>query len=291
VLNALRLYVVLPEGRHLLASSGSTCSIPYGLSPVHQLHKRGSHVCAANAHREAGREHLVLHGFAQITTQALRMCADEEIPVHLVTTSGAYLGGFFGASIGVQRRIRQYRGLCDEAFVLALCRRLIMGKVENQLQHLLRASRKDEAVRTSVEESLATIRLALSGLDKAADREAIMGHEGSAARAYFAALPALVEEAAGEDLKPDGRSRRPPVDRFNALLSFGYGLLYRDLVSAIVRVGLEPAFGMLHQPRTAALPLALDLMELFRVSVVDIAVLGAVNRRESWCPSCDGSGT
>jgi CRISPR-associated protein Cas1 len=80
-------------------------------------------------------------------------------------------------------------------------------------------------------------------------------------------------------MAPSGRSRRPPKDRFNALLSFGYGLLHRDMMSAIVRVGLEPSFGVLHQPRSAAYPLVLDLMELFRVPVVDMAVLGAVNRR------------
>src|SRR5690606_36614766 len=72
---------------------------------------------------------------------------------------------------------------------------------------------------------------------------------------------------------------RPPRDRFNALLSFGYSLLYRDVVSALLRVGLEPSFGILHQPRSAAYPLALDLMESFRVPIVDMAVLGAVNRR------------
>jgi CRISPR-associated protein Cas1 len=222
---------------------------------------------------------IVLHGFAQITTQALRTCADEEIPVHLVTTTGAYLGGFFGAGVGVQRRIRQYRGLCDEALVLALCRRLIAAKVDNQLQHVLRASRKDEALRVQVEPALLAMRQALAGLEQAADRETIMGHEGAAARGYFAALTAMVDVSAGEEMKPDGRSKRPPSDRFNALLSFGYGLLYRDLVSAILRVGLEPSFGLLHQPRSAALPLALDLMELFRVAIVDMGVMGAVNRR------------
>ena len=76
-----------------------------------------------------------------------------------------------------------------------------------------------------------------------------------------------------------GRSRRPPKDRFNALLSFLYGQLYRDLLSVIMRVGLEPALGVMHTPRSAAPPLVLDMVELFRVPVVDIAVLGAVNRQ------------
>lgn len=110
-------------------------------------------------------------------------------------------------------------------------------------------------------------------------REELMGQEGLAARSYFGSLASLVLPEAGEDMRPSGRSRRPPRDRFNALLSFGYGLLYKDVQSAILRVGLEPSFGLLHQPRSAAFPLTLDLVELFRVPVVDMAVLGAVNRR------------
>ncbi|WP_428269660.1 type I-MYXAN CRISPR-associated endonuclease Cas1 [Haliangium sp.] len=222
---------------------------------------------------------VVLHGHAQITTQALRLCASHHIPVHWVTTSGVYLGAFAAHAPAVQRRIRQYRGLDDPDLATSLSRRLIVAKIQLQLQHALRASRKDRGLRARIDEHLAAIRVAVRGAAHALDREALLGHEGSAARAYFRALGHLVHPDAGPDLVPQGRSRRPPRDRFNALLSFGYGLLYRDVVSALLRVGLEPSFGLLHQPRSAAYPLALDLMELFRVPVVDMAVLGAVNRR------------
>lgn len=222
---------------------------------------------------------IVLHGNAQITTQALRLCVTEEIPVHYVAMGGAHLGMFSGASGGVQRRIRQYRGLTDDARSLELARRLLMAKIEMQLRHLLRSSRKQEELRARVEEHVEAIRGCLRRAAHSDDRESLMGQEGNAARAYFAALAELVSPEAGEEMRPRGRSRRPPEDRFNALLSFAYSLLYRDVLSAILRVGLEPAFGCLHQPRSAAFPLALDLMELFRVPVVDMAVLGAVNRR------------
>jgi CRISPR-associated protein Cas1 len=222
---------------------------------------------------------VVVHGFAQITTQALRLCADEEIPVHFVTTAGAHIGTFSGPSGGVQRRIRQFRGLADDAFALGLARRIVMAKIEMQLRHVLRASRKADELRDEAEAHVETMRGGLRRAAHAAGREALMGEEGLAARAYFAALATLVVPEAGEELRPRGRSRRPPEDRFNALLSFGYGLLHRDVLGAVLRVGLEPSFGVLHQPRSAAFPLALDLMELFRVPVVDMAVLGAVNRR------------
>jgi len=227
---------------------------------------------------------VVIHGHAQITTQALRLCADEGIPVHFVTTSGGWLGAFAGPSGGVQRRLRQYRGLADDAFALTLARRVVHAKIENQLRLVLRASRGNDERRTAVRGSVEAIRAALKGTAHATGREALMGFEGQAAKAYFAAVASFVET--GEELTPRGRSRQPPEDRFNALLSFGYGLLHRDVFSAILRVGLEPAFGVLHRPHSAAYPLALDLMELFRVCIVDMAVLAAVNRR-SFDPTAD----
>ncbi|MCG8419796.1 MAG: type I-MYXAN CRISPR-associated endonuclease Cas1 [Proteobacteria bacterium] len=222
---------------------------------------------------------IVLHGHAQITTQALRLCAKEGIPVHWVTTSGAYLGAFTGQVNAVQRRIRQYRGLAGDDFAIQLSRRLIVAKIELQLRHLLRSSRKNGGVRDTIASDLDNMRQAIKGAAGSTERSQLMGHEGTAARAYFRALAGLVNPDAGAEMVPSGRSRRPPLDRFNALLSFGYSLLYRDVVSAVMRVGLEPAFGMLHQPHSAAYPLALDIMELFRVPIVDMAVLGAVNRR------------
>jgi CRISPR-associated protein Cas1 len=222
---------------------------------------------------------ICLHGFAQITTQALRLCADEEIPVHVLTQSGAHLGSFAAGMGGVQRRVRQYQGLCQDGMAMTLARKVVAAKVEMQLRHMLRASRERKEQRGEMAAHLGVMRGALSAAHRAETIEKLMGHEGVAARAYFGCLPSLVMDEAGEDMRPKGRSTRPPKDRFNALLSFGYGLLYRDVLSAILRVGLEPAFGVLHQPRTAAWPLALDIMELFRVPVVDMAVLGAVNRR------------
>lgn len=222
---------------------------------------------------------VVLHGFAQISTQALRSCAAAEVPVHLVTTSGAFVGSFAGHSGGVQRRIRQFRALADAPAAMALARRLIVAKVQMQIQHLLRASRGKPAVRAAIDDALADLRVAVRGAAHAASAEALMGHEGHGARAYFSAVAELVVPEAGASMRPQGRSKHPPLDRFNALLSFGYSLLYRDVLGAALRVGLEPAFGLLHRPRSAAYPLVLDVMELFRVSVVDMAVLGAVNRR------------
>ena len=95
---------------------------------------------------------------------------------------------------------------------------------------------------------------------------------------YFGALPKLLGADVPKDMQFSDRNRRPPKDRFNALLGFGYALLLKDVMSAILSVGLEPALGFYHQPRTQAPPLALDLIEIFRVPLVDMPIVGSINR-------------
>lgn len=106
------------------------------------------------------------------------------------------------------------------------------------------------------------------------------------ARAYFDRLGSLILTTVGPEMRPDGRSRRPPRDRFNATLSFGYALLYGSVLQATLAVGLEPALGFFHSPRSAAHPLVLDIMELFRVPVWDVVVVGSINRRQ-WDTTVD----
>ena len=222
---------------------------------------------------------IVVHGHAQVTTQALRECANLGIPVHWVTTGGGFVGTFVGGAVHARRRVRQYAGLSAVDTALDLARRVVMAKVELQLRHLLRATRGAESLRRAVKEYVESLRGCLRRAARATSQTVLMGHEGSAARAYFGGLPLLVAEEIPTEMRPHGRSRRPPRDRFNALLSLAYSLLYRDVVSAITRVGLDPSLGFLHTPHAASHPLAHDLVELFRVPVVDMAVLGAVNRR------------
>lgn len=112
---------------------------------------------------------------------------------------------------------------------------------------------------------------ALRRADNARDLDTLRGHEGEAAAAYFAALPAILPAPWRSDFC--GRSRRPPRDRVNALLSFGYALLTRDATAAAARVGLEPMLGFLHVVHPGRPALALDLIEPFRAAWVDTAVL------------------
>jgi len=224
---------------------------------------------------------VVLHGFAQITTQALGLCSQNEIGVHWLTNGGRYLGAWTGGAGTVQRRIRQYKALTDSDFCLQLAKRLAEARVRGQLSFLLRASRESgRGQAEQVVESIAVIRRLLGPMSRARNIHSLRGYEGSVGAQYFKALPHLISDEAGEAMKPDGRNRRPPRDRCNALLSFGYALLQRDVLNATLVVGLDPSLGFYHQPRSQAHPLALDLMELFRVPLVDLPVVASINRRQ-----------
>ena len=224
-------------------------------------------------------EQVVVHGYAQASTQALHLCFARDINVHWLGAGGRYLGGCAAGSGGVQRRIRQYEALRDPAFRMDRARELVRGKLRMQLGFVLRATRgRDRAHR--VLQSVRELRSCLTDLPGTKGFDDLRGLEGQAGQAYFACLDALILPELPEVLHFQGRNRRPPGDPVNALLSFGYALLYRDMVAAILAVGLEASFGVFHTPRSAAYPMALDLMELFRVPLVDMVVIASLNRRQ-----------
>jgi CRISP-associated protein Cas1 len=231
-------------------------------------------------HPVQGIGQIVLHGFSQISTQALRMCADRNVGVHWVTYGGRYMGAWSSGAGSVQRRIRQYQALTNQDFCIALSKRLVEAKVRGQLSFLLRASRESGREIEDVKESIENIRKLLSPMNRVTGIDSLRGFEGSVGAAYFKALPHLIVEEAGKEMKPKGRNRRPPRDRCNALLSYGYSLLLKDVANAILTVGLDPCLGFYHTPRSQAHPLALDLMELFRVPLVDLPVVASINRRQ-----------
>lgn len=220
---------------------------------------------------------IVLHGGVQISSQAVHYAVSHDIGIHWLTGGGQYVAGLTPPG-GVQRRIRQFEGLRDPKLVLTLAKRLAKAKVENQLRFLLRSGR-GKGSEDNIAAAVKAMRAELRGVDRATDIDSIRGHEGMAGKTYFSALP-VVLDAGQELMKFSGRNRRPPEDPFNAALSFGYSLLYRDVMAAIINVGLDPSFGFLHQPRSAAYPLALDLMELFRTVLWDMPLIASVNRNQ-----------
>jgi len=230
---------------------------------------------------------VILHGYPQITTQALHFCARNGVLVQWLSPAGQFVAGLAPDAGAVQRRLRQYRALSDPGLCLRLSRRLAVAKVEGALRYLLRMTRGSERP-SPVIESTQTMRGSIKNMAHAEGIDGLRGYEGIAGRAYFGALPSLLHDTVPEEMRFSKRSRRPPQDRFNALLGFGYALLYQAVLQAITAVGLEPALGFFHSPRSSAHPLVLDLMELFRVPLGDMVVLGSVNRLQ-WDPVGDFS--
>ena len=177
-------------------------------------------------------------------------------------------------------RRQQYRAADDGAtWSLAIARAVVIGKVANTRQFVLHARR--DAASPEKKDALGALAERLSihlrALLSATSVDAVRGHEGIAAKEYFGSFNALLKRE--EDaFKLDGRSRRPPRDRMNALLSFGYALLMQDCAGAAAGVGLDPAVGYLHEERPGRLCLALDLMEELRAPVVDRLMISLVNR-------------
>ncbi|MGD9857479.1 MAG: type I-MYXAN CRISPR-associated endonuclease Cas1 [Planctomycetaceae bacterium] len=221
---------------------------------------------------------LVVHGSGQVTTQALSLCAYHGVTVQWMSFGGRFVAGTTASPGRVQQRLRQYRGLTDPDLCLELARCTVHAKVELQLKYLLRGTRGDDVSRAAASEHIERIRESLRRLEAASTIDTLRGLEGMAAKAYFAAIPTLLSDRVPDELRPSGRSKHPPKDRFNCLLSFGYGMLFGLVHRSLLAVGLEPALGYFHQPRSAAPPLVLDLMELFRVTLVDMPLIASLNR-------------
>ena len=147
---------------------------------------------------------------------------------------------------------------------------------------MLRAARetKEPSEQARFEKTAGLIGYHIEALPKALTTDSVRGHEGDAARQYFDSLPYLIREPRREDFPMHGRTRRPPLDRVNALLSFTYALVQGDCLAALVAAGLDPDVGFLHVDRPGRPSLVLDLMEEFRTLIADRLVLALINRQQ-----------
>jgi len=156
------------------------------------------------------------------------------------------------------------------------------GKVKNARNVLMRSAREsDSADEEALLRKSADIQAdALLQLKTPRDADHVRGLEGEAAAAYFKVFPLMMKPAERACLPMNGRSRRPPLDPVNALLSFIYTLLLNDCISALEGVGLDPQMGFLHVPRPGRPSLGLDLMEEFRAILADRLAITLINRKQ-----------
>ena len=216
---------------------------------------------------------VVLVGYTGATTPALLMLLDAGIPLSFVTRTGKLRGRLSPPSPkNLPRRHAQYDRARDPAFCLAVSRAIVDGKLRNSraLAYRIRRSRPQIATRW-----LERIEQAVAAVARADDLDTLRGVEGAAAKAYFQVLRGALRP----EMTFEKRTRRPPRDPANALLSLGYTLLTQNLMTACEVVGLDPYDGFFHADKYGRPALALDLVEEFRGPVVDSVVQLVINKR------------
>ena len=230
-------------------------------------------------------EGLVCFGRVLVSPPLLGYCAEQGICVSYLSPNGKFLARVEGPVSGnVLLRREQYRRSDDPPGCVAIVRNLLLGKVHNQRAVVARGLRDygnelPGSGREQLENAGKRLKRITTRLLADATIEVLRGLEGEAAQTYFGVFDHLIR-VQDASMRFTGRSRRPPTDAVNALLSFLYTLLTHDCRSALETVGLDPAVGFLHRDRPGRPSLALDLVEEFRAFLADRLALSLINRRQ-----------
>lgn len=220
-------------------------------------------------------EAIVIFGNGQVTTPAIHYCAEHGIQLFFLSGAGRFLAKLAtAAATNLPVRLGQMQAAADPHFALRLSRAIVAAKLHNARGYARRLIREGVAgaEHATVADDLSRI---IERVAAAHDLNSLRGLEGTGARAYFTVLRAGLEPLVG--MGP--RSRRPPADPGNALLSLAYSLLTTQVYSAVEIAGLEPYLGFYHADRWGRPALVLDLMEEFRPVIADRLVVGCVRRR------------
>lgn len=255
------------------------------------LRKDGANLVVEVEGAERGRaplhllDGIVSFGRAGASPALLAACAEVGITVSYLEPNGRFLARVEGARTGnVLLRRAQFRTGEDPARAVPIVRGIVAAKAANQ-RNVIRRALRDHG-ESLAKDAVARLAAAEGRLTDVARRtlvtgsiDALRGLEGEAAQVYFAVFGALVR-VDDPAFQFRGRSRRPPLDRLNALLSFLYAMLGHDCRSALESHGLDPQVGFLHADRPGRASLALDLMEELRPVLADRLALSLVNRRQ-----------
>lgn len=261
------LYVTTPES--YLACDGETVLVKVDKEirfrvPIHNL------------------EGIICFGYTGASPGLMELCCNRGVALTFLTEHGHFMGRVTGEVNGnVLLRRTQYRLADDKDQTLRLAKRFVLAKIFNSRVVLQRALRDHEDI-VEKNELIDTAKWMTNipdRLDRAGDMDKVRGIEGEAAQHYFSCFNHLIVSQK-ESFKMNGRVRRPPTDKVNALLSFSYVLLAHEVAAALESVGLDPQTGYLHCARPGRNSLALDVMEELRPYFADRLVLSLINRKQ-----------
>lgn len=245
-------------------------------------------------------ESVCAFGPTSFSPAALQLCWEHGVPVNYFSETGYFMGRWEGvAGTSVRLRRAQYRAADNLAASAAIARQCVAGKLQNSRHSLLRSARESDAPAASEQLSAAAAEIARllrrlenlradeppleavegEGVAGASLTDRIRGYEGQAASVYFNVFSLHLRQQR-EAFAFRTRTRRPPRDRVNCLLSFLYALLRHDCVAALTATGLDPFVGYLHTERPNRPALALDMMEEFRPLLADRLAITLINRKQ-----------
>lgn len=267
---------ILTENSYLYCENETICVKVGGLEKVRiPAHTIESIICLCNT---------------TVSTPFIGFCGKNKISLSFHGPNGAFYGRIYGPVNGnVILRQKQYE-IIGRSDAVEIVRNILQGKILNSRNTLMRAARGTTAERETVLRNAASLLIEQSELIGAADSiDSLRGIEGAAATIYFRVFDEMLKTEE-EDMRFEKRSRRPPENRVNAVLSFVYMLLKNDVQSALESVGIDPAVGYLHMLRPGRPSMALDLMEELRSPLCDRFVISLINLKQIKSDSFDVEG-
>ncbi|MGB3641830.1 MAG: CRISPR-associated endonuclease Cas1 [Rivularia sp. (in: cyanobacteria)] len=219
-------------------------------------------------------QQIIVFGNIQLSTPVIQACLKEQIPVVFLSQTGTYHGHLWSEkSIHLDNQLVQAERRNDDLFRFSVSRAVVLGKLLNSKQLLMRFNRRRKIGK--VEEAIYGINQDIDALNYVDNLDTLRGYEGIAAARYFPAFGNLITNP---KFSFSQRFRQPPTDEINSLLSFGYTLLFNNVLSFIITEGLSPYIGHFHYGDKQKTYLAFDLMEEFRSPIVDSLVLKIINK-------------
>jgi CRISP-associated protein Cas1 len=227
-------------------------------------------------------ENIVCFGFKPVTPALMAYCAENNIGISYLSTTGRFLARVYGAQKGnVLLRKAQYAAADSVDKSLTVAKNIVAAKVSNSRNILQRHVRNhpDAENIVEVEKTITVLANYLSIIKNTKDPDTLRGHEGECASLYFGCFNSMITSQK-TDFQFTVRSKRPPLDNINALLSFVYVILANDIRSSLETTGLDPQVGLFHRLRSGRPSLALDLMEELRAYIADRVVLSLINLKQ-----------
>jgi len=257
----------------------------YVTTPEAYLSKDGLNVVVSIKQEEVFRipihniEGIVTFGYMGTSPGLMKLCGDNNVSLTFMSPHGRFIGRLQSGTHGnVLLRNTQFQKVNDSEYALHISRIFIAGKINNSravLRRFIRDYGEDVEIQVVCQHLDRSKRETL----QASSTEELRGIEGDAANSYFGVLGKLIIQQK-QSFQFNGRSKRPPKDAVNALLSFAYTFIANEMTAALEAVGLDPYVGFLHTLRPGRESLALDMMEELRAYLGDRFVLSLINRRQ-----------